>query len=132
MVSSRRAYGAFSLEVRMKLMPRRFALLTGFIPALFLRCNNDTSAPATTPPTGAVALVQVIKIPGKEILSSTKSWIDETTKRLYLTDVSNAGVDVIDIHTHAYVGRVTGFVGTGANAAVSGPNSITFTGDGFA
>jgi hypothetical protein len=121
-------------EVRMKLMALRFAVLASVIPAIFLSCNNDTTTQTTTtPPTGSIALLMAIKItPGNPILSSTKSWVDDATKRLYLTDVSNAGVDVIDTRTHAYVGRVTGFTGSVGAAATSGPNSITFSGDGKA
>ncbi len=116
----------------MKLMARRFAVLSIIIPAIFLSCNDDTSAPVTTPPTGPLALLTAIKIPGNPVLSSTKSWVDDATKRVYFTDVSNAGVDVIDTRTHAYVGRIPGFVGSAGVAAISGPNSIVFTGDGKA
>jgi len=41
-------------------------------------------------------------------------------------------VDIFDATTRTYVGRIGGFVGTGINAANSGPNSIVFTGDGKA
>jgi hypothetical protein len=75
-------------------------------------------------------LVKVITVPGNPILSGTKSWVDGD--RYYLTDVSNAGVDIIDAVARTYVGRVPGFIGAGANAANSGPNSIVFTGDGKA
>jgi hypothetical protein len=116
----------------MKISALRLAVLASVIAAVFLSCSDDVSSPGTPVPTGPVALVDVIKIPGNPLLSSTKSWVDDATKRVYFTDVSNAGVDVIDLRTHKYVTRVTGFVGAGANAANSGPNSIVFTGDGKA
>jgi hypothetical protein len=116
----------------MKISALRIAALASVIATVFLSCSDNVESPVTTLVTGPLALVDVIKIPGNPIVSSTKSWVDEATKRVYFTDVSNAGVDVIDTRTHKYVGRVTGFVGTGANAATSGPNSIVFSGDGKA
>jgi hypothetical protein len=117
----------------MKPMARCFTVLFSVIAAVSLGCNDNTpstAAPKTAGPTDPVALVAVITVPGNPILSGTKSWVDNG--KYYLTDVSNSGVDVIDAKTYAFVGRVTGFVGTGANAATSGPNSIVFTGDGKA
>ena len=79
-----------------------------------------------------VALLCAITVPGNPILSGTKSWVDDETERYYLTDVSNAGVDIIDAESNAYVGRVGGFVGTaGTGGGTSttngaGPNSIVF------
>jgi hypothetical protein len=64
------------------------------------------------------------------ILNGTKSWVDGGL--YYLTELANAAVFIFDANTHDYVGKVTGFVGSTGNAATSGPNSITFTGDGKA
>ena len=112
----------------------RITILCGAIVAGTFGCNaTQTAAVLPTPgPTDPVGITQIITVPGNPMVSSTKTWVDDATKRLYLTDVSNAGVDVIDAKTLAYVGRVPGFIGTGAAAATSGPNSIVFTGDGKA
>jgi hypothetical protein len=64
------------------------------------------------------------------ILNGTKSWFDGGL--YYLTEVANAAVFIFDGNTHEYVGNVAGFVGSTGTAATSGPNSITFTGDGKA
>lgn len=121
----------------MKLLARYFTVTFSVVAVaagIALGCGDDEPVtPTPTPgPNDPVALVGVITVPGNPILSGTKSWVDDATKRYYLTDVSNAGVDMIDVTSLQYVGRVTGFIGTGANAATSGPNSIVFTGDGKA
>jgi len=120
----------------MKLLARYFTVTFSVVAVaagIALACGDDEPVAPTVPgPNDPVALVKVITVPGNPILSGTKSWVDDVTKRYYLTDVSNAGVDIIDAKTFAYVGRVPGFIGTGANAATSGPNSIVFTGDGKA
>src|SRR2546423_4352284 len=106
-------------------------LLFVVVAAVALSCKSDMLAPpGTDTPLGLFA---VIAIPGNPILSGTKSWVDSTSKRYYLTDVSNAGVDIVDAVTNAYVGRMTGFVGAttannGGTATTNGagPNSIVF------
>jgi hypothetical protein len=119
----------------MKPIARYFTVFVGVMAAFSLGCNDETTTAAPPPapgPTDPVGLMSVITVPGNPILSGTKSWIDND--KYYLTDVSNAGVDIIDAKTLLYVGRVPGFVGavTPANAAISGPNAIVFTGDGHA
>jgi hypothetical protein len=119
----------------MKPIARCFTVLFSVIAAVALGCGDDTVTPPPPPtpgPTDPVAITGIITVPGNPTVSSTKTWVDDATKRLYVTDVSNAGVDVIDAKTLAYVGRVPGFIGTGAAAATSGPNSIVFSGDGKA
>jgi hypothetical protein len=78
-----------------------------------------------------VALRCTIEIPGNALTSVAKSWVDQVTGTYYLADASNSGVDIIDIDTHTWVGRVPGFVGaagTGGGTAASngaGPSSFT-------
>jgi hypothetical protein len=112
-----------------------FPTLSFVFVALALGCS-ETKAPVEAGPTDPVALVGVIAIPDNAVMSGTKSWVDAATKRLYLTDVSNAGVDVIDASSHVFQGRVPGFVGatTVNNGGTpttngAGPNSITFSGN---
>jgi hypothetical protein len=134
----------------MKPMPRLSILLSPFIAALSLSCDTQQASgprPAISFDRSAregdananclggtrngrtpVALLCAITVPGNPILSGTKSWVDPETERYYLTDVSNAGVDIIEAERNTYVGRVSGFVGATGVAATSGPNSIVFTG----
>ena len=108
----------------------RFSLLPFVIlAAVALSCKSDTFGPTNTP----LGFITAVAIPGNPILSGTKSWVDSTSKRYYLTDVSNSGVDIVDAVTNAYVGRVPGFVGpttanNGGTATTNGagPNSIVF------
>src|ERR1700675_2518290 len=87
--------------------------------ACFDKPGQISGRPTTTP----IALACVIAVPGSPILSGTKSWVDGTTKRFYETDVSNAGIDIIDLKGDTFVTRITGFVGATGVAATSGPNS---------
>ncbi len=126
----------------MKPTQRFLAFLFIFITALSPGCmvfeNGDAPAKVTDP----VALIAVITVPGNPIGSGTKSWVDATqvshgtylgSMRYYLTDVSNAGVDIIDAENNTYLGRVTGFAGNATAGGGTpttngnGPSSITFT-----
>jgi hypothetical protein len=108
----------------------RFArFLPLVISTIALGCKSDTFGPMNTP----LGVLTVVTIPNNPILSGTKSWVDSTSKRYYLTDVSNAGVDIIDAVANTYTTRVTGFVGatTANNGGTpttngAGPNSIVF------
>src|SRR5215467_6337393 len=74
----------------------------------------------------SVSLVKAIAIPGAPLASTDLLWADEGTKRMYFSDRSNFGIDIIDAENDSYAGRVTGFVGaTGANGA--GPNGVLVT-----
>ena len=78
--------------------------------------------------TSPVSLLRAIAIPGAPLVSTDLLWADEGTKRMYFSDRSNSGIDIIDAEKDSYVGRVTGFVGaTGANGA--GPNGVLVTPD---
>jgi hypothetical protein len=77
-----------------------------------------------------VALVCVIAVPGNPITSSAKGWVEQQTGTYFLSDASNSGVDVIDIRTHTWVGRVSGFAGAaaagGGSATTNGPGPSSF------
>src|SRR5262249_57259413 len=59
----------------------------------------------------SVRLAGVISVPNNPIISSDISWVDPRTERVYITDRSNFGVDIIDAENNVYVGRVTGMAG---------------------
>ena len=80
---------------------------------------------ATTP----IHLIGVIPLPGNPLVTSDIIWVDPGTRRLYVTDRSNFGIDIIDADTNLFVGRVAGFAGPemsrgdpNANAAYPPPN----------
>src|SRR5437870_13330822 len=56
------------------------------------------------------------------------SWIDPTTHTYYLADRSNASVDLIDIRSGTFIGRIRGFRGVQpagpGGGGRSGPNGI--------
>jgi hypothetical protein len=77
-----------------------------------------------------VEFVCAIQIPGNVFTSSQKGWVEQSNATYFLSDASNNGVDVFDVRTHTYVGRVSGMagnVGTGGGTAASngaGPNAF--------
>jgi hypothetical protein len=86
-------------------------------------------------------LLGVIAIPGNPLVSSDIAWVDPGTKRFYLSDRSNLGIDIIDAENNLFVGRVTGFAGPGnatppppngqgPNGVLVTPNKKVWAGDG--
>jgi hypothetical protein len=86
-------------------------------------------------------LIGVIAIPGNPLLSSDIAWVDSGTKRFYLADRSNFGIDIIDAENNFFVGRITGFAGAGnatppppngqgPNGVLVTPNKKVWAGDG--
>jgi hypothetical protein len=73
-----------------------------------------------------VEFLCAIEIPGDPITSSQKGWVEQSNGRYFLSDASNSGVDVLDIRTHTYVGRVSGMAGD----AVTGGGTATTNGAG--
>jgi hypothetical protein len=76
-----------------------------------------------------VRLTGIIPIPGNPLVTSDIIWVDQTTKRLYVADRSNFGIDIFDAVKDMFVARVTGFAGPElsrgdpfANANASPPN----------
>src|SRR5438445_12292855 len=80
--------------------------------------NHESQRGSTKAP---LKLIGVIGIPGNPLLSSDIAWVDSGTKRFYLSDRSNFGIDVIDAQSNLFVGRITGFAGPG-NATPPPPN----------
>jgi hypothetical protein len=82
---------------------------------------------------GPVKLLGVIAIPGNPLVSSDIAWVDAGTKRFYLSDRSNFGIDIIDAENGLYVGRVTGFAGPNNGTPPppngQGPNGVLVTPD---
>jgi hypothetical protein len=62
-------------------------------------------------PKTPIRLIGVIAIPGNPLVTSDIIWVDQATKRLYVADRSNFGIDIIDAENNLFMGRVTGFAG---------------------
>ncbi len=81
--------------------------------------------------------VATIQVPGNPLTSFDFTAIDPVLPLYYLSDRSNAGIDIIDIRTNAFVTRIGGFVGsrndpeTGQpNPDISGPAAVQPVGIG--
>jgi hypothetical protein len=74
-------------------------------------------------------LVQMLPVPGAPLKQYDISWVDPTRHHYYLSDRSNAGVDIYDTRTNEFVGRVTGFAGFTGSNDTSGPNGLVADGN---
>jgi DNA-binding beta-propeller fold protein YncE len=84
------------------------------------------SASCSSPCIGAADQTQVVAtlaVPGKPLEAFDVSWFDAAARRLYVADRGNAGVEVFDAETRAYVRRIEGFTGD-ADHDHSGPNGV--------
>jgi hypothetical protein len=86
---------------------------------------QSRQSPAAAP----IRLVGIIPIPGNPLVTSDIIWVDQATRRLYVADRSNFGIDIFDAVKNTFVGRITGFAGPElsrgdpfANATASPPN----------
>jgi hypothetical protein len=72
------------------------------------------------------SLRTTVAIPGAPLKAFDISWVDAGTRRYYLADRSNAGVDVVDTRTSSFVGRIQGdFAGADPRGNdFSGPNGV--------
>jgi hypothetical protein len=136
----------------MKPVARICTVVCGVIVAASLGCNDirEPSAPVAVPvlehrvkggnpdcelngrgnARGPYDFLCAIEIPGNPLTSSQKTWTEQSNALSFISDASNNGVDVIDVRTHTFVGRVAGMagnVGTGGGTATTngaGPNSF--------
>jgi hypothetical protein len=65
---------------------------------------------------------------GGAFTSFDLSYIDPTTQRDYVTDRSNAVVDIISTSTFSVLGQAGGFTGQQATTSTSGPNGVVAIG----
>jgi hypothetical protein len=73
-----------------------------------------------------VQILCAITVPGNPLANVAKAWFSHPRNSLYIDDQSNKAVDVIDLKTYAFAGRVTGFVGV----ATAGGGTATTNGQG--
>ncbi len=77
--------------------------------------------------------VDPISVPGAALQSFDISFIDQASQHYYLADRSNQSVDIFDVRTDRFIGRVDGFVGVRLKNGKpqgnrSGPNGVLSTG----
>lgn len=88
-------------------------------------------AQTTTTLTGGFERLTTIAIPGKPLATYDISFIDPATRLYFLSDRSNAGIDVINTRTNRFVTRITGnatvgeFAGQLSSNDVSGPDGLS-------
>jgi hypothetical protein len=71
-----------------------------------------------------VSQIGTIPVPGTKFDNFDISNIDPAAGQLYISDRSNAGVDVIDTHADKFLYRVGGFVGSKEKNSGSGPDGV--------
>jgi hypothetical protein len=105
-------------------------------PALSLhKSGNDGGNPACRIGRGGgdrrspVDFLCAIEIPSP-LTGSQKGWAEQSNAKYFLSDASASGVQVIDIRTHTYVGRIGGMAGAattgGGTATTNGPGPNSF------
>jgi hypothetical protein len=131
--------------------PRR-ARVAAFFAAPTLIGAVSLAAPGTTlagpcsgpgaPTRTETRCLTAVQIPGNPLLSFDISWVNADRAEYYLSDRSNAGIDVIDTVHNTFKRTIGGFVGVKRNAAgavnnnISGPDGVTshgrwlYAGDG--
>jgi len=68
--------------------------------------------------------VSAIAMPGKALQGFDISYIDQQTNKFYLADGSNASVDIFDVTSGKYSGRIGGFKGFHGDVSTVGPSGI--------
>ncbi len=66
--------------------------------------------------------IATVQVPGKPLTSFDFTAVDRVLPLYYLTDRSNAGLDLIDIRTNTFITRIGGFVGSRNDPATGLPN----------
>ena len=86
---------------------------------------SQATNPSKGPTAGDLRLLATIPVPGRPLAQFDISWVDPSSSRYYLSDASNAGVDVIDTRTDRFVERIGRFVGGSAETHdEGGPNGV--------
>lgn len=74
-------------------------------------------------------LISTVQVPGEPLDSFDISHVDQKTNRYYLSDRSNKSVDIVDVITGKFVGRVAGFKGFDKSTDTAGPNGVLVIGN---
>lgn len=117
--------------MRNQFMRATILVAAGLVFALGVAPRFGRAAKKAEKAEGPLKAVKAIEIPGNPLLSSDIAWADPGTKRVYLSDRSNFGIDIFDGQKDVFVGRVTGFAGPGDATPPppngQGPNGVVVT-----
>ena len=83
-------------------------------------CDPEVPAPTKADPNCAT-------VHANAAWSFDISWFDPATKKYYLADRDNKGIDIVDAVTDTVLGVATGFVGVLPGNNTSGPNGVLVT-----
>jgi hypothetical protein len=103
-------------------------------PAAAAPCNGPAGTPAPT----QTVCVTAIAIPGRPLGSFGSSFVNTIRSEYYLSDQSNASIDIISTRSLKSLRSIPGFTGNNGDVATSGPNGVTahgkwlYVGDGNA
>jgi hypothetical protein len=86
---------------------------------------SEVINPSRGPSPGPVRLLATVAVPGQPLEQFDIAQVDPVAGRYYLSDASNAGVDVIDARAGRFVERIGGFVGRGVKSHdQGGPSGV--------
>ena len=78
--------------------------------------------PSLTGSTTTYSRIATIQVPGKPLTSFDFTAVDGVLPLYYLTDRSNAGLDIIETITNTFITRIGGFIGVRNDPATGQPN----------
>lgn len=135
-----------SCIVRQSQFARKLLTVSAMLSTMFFGAHGRLFAACAgpgAPTTTDTQCFTAVQIPGNPLRSLGGSAVGQKRAEYYLSDRSNAGIDVIDSTTNTFKSRLGGFVGVVLNAAgtavenvFSGPNGVTshrrwlYAGDG--
>jgi hypothetical protein len=97
-----------------------------------VKTNAAWSAGHDAAPTTPTKLLATIAVPGSPLASYDIGSVDPVLEHYFLSDRSNAALDIIDTRTNHVIGQVKGFSGSaGGNNNLAGPDGNAPTGDGL-
>jgi hypothetical protein len=102
------------------------AMALGTLPAR----AQSAAPPAAASQTGGYTRLATIAVPNMPLKAVDFGFLDPLLQLYYITDRSNAGVDVIDALHNRFLVRITGnaavgqFAGAQSNLETSGPNAV--------
>src|SRR5215813_3051577 len=94
-------------------------------------CDPAIPSPQTQAAADAIpcATTQIFIVPPAttSTWSQDISWFNPVTKKYYLADRNNFGIDIVDVTNDTVLGVATGFVGNQPGTNTSGPNGVLVT-----
>src|ERR1700694_142657 len=110
----------------------RIMIRLGRVPGTAMLAGFAVAAIGGSAMAATVSLVATIDIPGNKLEQFDIGYVDSEAGRYYITDRSNAAVNIFDTRNMTYIRRGTGFVRLKSTAEtrpvipLSGPNGLSF------